>query len=221
MATTLENIKTSVAYRLGYDAAESGNAVSARWTSYINSIYMDVMRKHYWWFSEASTAFDSVADQEYYDSTDGFPTDLRGSAILELRYNNTLYTPMLQSEAFNSHDSDYNNRSESYFIFNKALYPVPRFTASGTDNITMKYYKMPALLSASSDAIIIPDEYADLLASGAAAKISQVDDMRGSAADFFDEYNNILEDMNKAQNDYMFALKSNEFEDNVYSEYAP
>jgi len=208
MATTADNLQLSLAYRLHEDSAPSGTEASRRLQS-LNEAYFTVLRKNPWWFTEAKSTFNSVADQESYTSTDGFPSDLRGSSILELRYNDTLYTPILQSEAFSEYTGTYyTGHTQSYFVFNKSLYPVPKFPAAGTNNVTIKYYKYPTKLVSGSDTVLIPDEYADILVSFALARKYQAKGKRGSASDAFDEFNEVLAQMNKEQNDYMFALKS-------------
>lgn len=213
MATTLNDIQLRVAYRLGESAAPSGVEASRRLQS-INEGYKAVIRKHFWWFTEAEDTFNSVANQTYYTpGSDGFPTDIRGSLILELRVDGQLITPLTQTEAMSCLTQGYSNYSQSYFIFNKKLYPVQPFTTTGTDNCSIKYYKVPTMLSSGTDEVIIPDEYADILVAYCVARKSQVKSKRGTAADAFDEFNEILREMQVAQNEYMFSLKSYELRD--------
>lgn len=206
MSTTVDSLYLDLAYRLGEDSAPSGVEAAKR-LSFINQAYRAIIRAHYWWFTESTAQFNSVANQESYSSAHGFPSDIRGSAILEVRYDGTLWTPITQTDAFKNLSSTYTNYSESYFIFNDALYPVPRFSASGTNNVKMKYYSLPAALTTGSDTIAIPDLYKDVLTAYAFARVCQIDSKRGSAADGFDEYNEILGQMKKEQNDYLFSLK--------------
>lgn len=209
MATTVSDLQSRIAYRMREKSAPD-SVEALRRLQFINEGQRTVIRKHYYWFTEATATFDSVADQESYDSTDGFPSDIRGSAILELRYNGSLYTPMTQTEAFETQDSSYASRSQSYFIFNKSLYPVPKFPASGTDYVTMKYYKLPTTLSASTDELLIPDEYSDIVVAFVVGRLNQLNGKRASASDAYDEFNEILKEMNTEQNNYLMALKSNE-----------
>lgn len=220
MAKTLTQLQSTLASRLRENSAPSstGSEYSRR-TDYFNEAYRSVIRKHYWWFTEATASLDSVADQESYGTADGFPTDIRNSMILELRYNGTLYTPITQTDAFSNYTSTYTNYSQSYFIFNKKLYPVPAFPDSGTDYITLKYYSIPSELSTGSDTIVIPDEYSDVLVAFAFARVSQTRGKRGSAADGFNEYEDIMKMMSSEQNNYMFALKSNESNDGLHALY--
>jgi hypothetical protein len=205
MATTLANIQTAIAYRLGEDSAASGTEKTRR-TQFINEGYFNVIRRHYWWFTETTGSFTSVADQTSYGTADGVPTDIRDSMILELRFGGVLHTPMLQTEAFDTYNSTYASRSQSYFIFNKKIYPVPVWSSVAT--VDLKYYKIPSKLSADADTVLIPDEYADCLVAFGLARVLQVDDERGSAADAMEEFEETLRHMITEQNNYMFALKS-------------
>mgnify|MGYP000925298132 CR=1 FL=1 len=211
MATTVSELHTRIAYRLREKNAPDGVEASRR-LQFMNEAQRTVIRKHFWWFTETTTSFNSVAGQESYSSSDGFPSNIRGSSILELRYNGQLYSPIIQTDAFNNLSSTYTNYSQSYFIFNKKLYPVPVFPASGTNNVTLKYYKLATTLTNSASELLIPDEYADIVVAFVVGRIHQYDGKRASASDAYDEFNEILDEMTAEQNNYLFALKSNENE---------
>lgn len=211
MATTVSDLKTRIAYRLRERNAPDGVEASRR-LQFMNEGQRTLLRKHYWWFSETTAAFNSVADKEYYETSDGFPSNIRGSAILELRYDGQLYTPMTQTEAFQTDDDRYASRSQSYFVFNKRLYPVPRFPSAGTNNVTLKYYRVASLLTNDASELLIPDEYADAVVSFVVGRIHQYDGKRASASDAYDEFNETLKEMKIEQNNYLMALKSSETE---------
>jgi len=207
--TTLTQILTKISYRLGEDSAPSGTEKTRR-IQFINEGGKSIVRKHYWWWTEESITFNSVANQESYSSVDGFPSDIRGTSILELRYSGTLYTPTTQTIAFSLTNSDYSGLSENYFIFDGSLYPVPVFGASTTNAVSMKYYKTWTDLSSDSDICIIDDDFVDILVAFALARVHKISGKRGSAADAFDEFNEIYKEMSMEQNNYLFALKSDE-----------
>ena len=209
MSTTLTQILTKISYRIGEDSAPSGTEKTRR-IQFINEAGKSIVRKHYWWWTEGSTSFNSVADQTSYGTADGFPSDLRGTSILELRYSGTLYNPTTQTTAFSLTNSTYSGLSQEYFLFNNSLYPVPVFGASTTNAVTMKYYKTWTALSADSDVCMIPDDFSDILVAFALARVHNISGKRGSAADAFDEFNEIYKEMSMEQNNYLFALKSNE-----------
>lgn len=218
MSTTLTNLHQRLSYRLAEDSVPPiTGSEGLRRTQFFNEGLKTITRKHYWWWTEKSDTFDSIANQASYTYAQGFPSDIRGSSILELRFDGTLYTPALQTDAFEMTSSSYSGMSQKYIVFNKSLYPLPAYPATGTDNIAIKYYKIPALLSSGSDAVDIPDEYSDILVAFALGRIQAQDSERGSAADSYDEFNEIYKDMEVEQNNYLYALKSSGNLDALYS----
>lgn len=205
MATTLANLQTSIAYRLGEDSSPSGVEKTRR-TQFINEGYFNVMRRHYWWFSESTDTFATVASQESYGTADGVASDIRDNLILELRFDGLLHKQITQTDAFNIQASGYAYGAQNFFVFDNKIYPVPVWSSVGT--VSIKYFKWPAKLSLDADEIIIPDEYADCLVSFGVGRVLQIDDERGSASDAFDEFEEIIKQMHKEQNDYNFALKN-------------
>lgn len=200
MAVTVDNLQLALAYRLGERSAPSG-VESERRLSFINQAYRSILREHYWWFTETDTTFNSVANQESYTpGLNSFPTDIRSSLILELRYDGKLISPLTQTQAMSCLSSGYTNYSESYFMFNSKLYPVQVFSTTDTANCSIKYFKNPPALTTGSDTIVIPDMYCDVLTSYAFGRFCQINSKRGSAADGFDEYNEILKQMRTEQN---------------------
>jgi hypothetical protein len=208
VAKTLTTLQARLSNRMSEDSVPTpgGNEYNRR-TQFLNEGYNSILRKHYWWWTEASDTFDSVADQTSYTVAQGFPSDIRGSAILELRFNGTLYTPVSQSEAFGLESSS-SGLSQRYYVFGKKLWPVAPFSSTVVDGIALKYYKISTELSSGSDTIDIPDEYSDILVAFALGRLTSMDGERGSAADTFDEFNEMYKDMEVEQNNYLHALKS-------------
>jgi hypothetical protein len=203
MATTVAQLHTELAHRLGEIATPNDVNEKARRLTFFNLAYKAVMRRHYWWFLETTGSFTSVANQESYTTADGFPTDVR--KILEVRYGNTIITPALQSEVLDSETTPYNEHSESYMMFQGKFYPIPRFMTDGI-TVSLKYYKNPPVLTADADVIVIPDMFSDALVAYAEARVSKVKGKRGSSADGFDEFNEIIKQMDAEQNKYLFYL---------------
>lgn len=206
MAKTLLQLQTSLAYRMGEDSVPNNTAELNRRKSFLNEAYRDVMRRHTWWFTEATGTFSTIANQASYSTADGVPSDMR--MILELRFQGKLYSPITQNEGMAGMTYPYSNFSESYFVFNGSIYFVPPISSSVTNGITLKYYKNQADLSANTDTILIPDIFADALVAYAYARTSAIEGERGSAGDGFSEYNEILKTMNEEQNKYLFSFKS-------------
>jgi len=204
MAMTVAELQLSLAQRLGETSAPNDTNEKARRLAYFNEAYRSVLRKNYWWFTEKVFSFSSVANQTSYTTADGFPSDYR--KFLEVRYDGSLVTPVSQPDVLNSYDSTYSITSSSYFIFAGVLYPTPVFPATGTNNITGKYYHTPAKLTLDADLIIIPDIFSDVLVAYASARMALKRGKRGSSADGFDEWKEILKDMQVEQNSYLFGL---------------
>lgn len=214
MATTLAQLQTKISQRLGEDSVPSGNEYSRR-TQFINEGGRSIARKHYWWWSEASDTFDTIANNTSYTVAQGFPSNLRGSSILELRIGDTLYNPALQSDGFSLTNSTYSGLDQRFFVFNKALYISPSYGQTTVDAVVMKYYKVWTQLVSDIDVCDIPDDYVDVLVAFALGRIFTISGKRGSAADVFDEFNEIYKEMSIEQNNYLFTLKSDESDETV------
>lgn len=212
MSTTLAQLQSRISMRLGEDSVPTGNEYTRR-TQFLNEGGRSITRKHFWWWTEATDAFDTTASQGSYTVAQGFPSDIRGSAILELRFGGTLYTPAIQSDAFSMTNSTYSGLADKYFVFNKTLYISPSYGTTATDGATIKYYKTWTDLSSNSDTVLIPDDFADILVAFALGRVASIDSERGSAADAYDEFNEIYKEMEMEQNNYLFALKSSEGSD--------
>lgn len=210
MAKTLLQLQTSLAYRMGEDQVPNSASEVARRKNFLNEGYNDIMRRHYWWFTESTGSFDSVALQESYSTADGIPDDIR--SILELRFQGKLYNPITQSEGMGSMSTPYSNFSQSYFMFGGSIYFVPPLASAVTDGVTLKYYKTHTPLSADADVTLIPDNFVDALVSFAYARTNVVEGERGSASDGFSEYNEAVRILNEEQNKYLFSFKSSSSE---------
>lgn len=211
---TVADLQLSLAQRLGENSAPNDSNEKARRLAYFNEAYRSILRKNYWWFTEKTFAFDSVANKTSYDTSDGFPSDFR--KFLEVRYDGKLIVPTLQSQAFQSYDDNYSVVTDSYYIFAGIFYPTPVFPASGTDNITGKYYYNPAKLTLDADLVVIPDIFTDVLVAYAYARMALKRGKRGSSADGFDEWKEILKDMQVEQNNYLFGLQQETETEAIY-----
>lgn len=196
MATTLGDLRTELAFRLGENSAPGDTNETARRDAWLNEGYLKLVGRAFWWFCEAEDTFDSAAAQEGYGTADGLPADVR--AIFEVRVNDKLYTFKPLSEISKQYDPsnsifNYVNitiRQHWYFFANK-IYFLPVISDSGTDNIAIKYWKSATKLALVGDTVIIPDEYAYMLVDYAYARKMMVDEKRGSTSDglaFYEEY---------------------------------
>jgi hypothetical protein len=270
MATTLSDIQTSLAYRLGEDSAPSDANELARRKSYINEGYRKICNENYWWFAQDIGSQDTLNGQEIYT----LPSDFRD--IIELRLNRTVCKFIPQEDAMGTYNyppTYYQYRSivQRFYIYGDQelhLLPVPTSTpstltvssitqtsgtatattstthsllagdyvllagadqsgyngtvrvlsvpttttftysvdsstvspATGTitaqwQNLVYRYWQYATNLSADSDAIIIPDQFSDIVVAYAFGRYSFVDDMRANAGDGFEEYNQHLKNL--------------------------
>lgn len=75
-------------------------------------------------------------------------------------------------------------------------------------NIVYRYWQQPVRMTATTDTILIPDQYADCVVAYAYfRKMSSVEGMRGQAADAVEEYNEITKDMRVENNKRKFHFK--------------
>jgi len=75
----------------------------------------------------------------------------------------------------------------------------PSGTITAThNNLTIRYYYYPTVtLSATTDTIDIPDRYSEALSAYVFGRLAQLDGERGDASDGFEEFNTIIDDLNK------------------------
>jgi hypothetical protein len=200
---TVQDLQLNIAYRLGEQSAPNDLTEKARRLSYLNAGYNDIMRRNLWWFTEYEATLNSVASKEYYDASDGLPTDVR--SLIEVRFNGNRYTKVTQNDVLSSLTKPYRILSQSYFLFKDRMYFTPAIPTTLAGGIAIKYYRKHVKLTSDADTILIPDEFCDILASYTEGRIWKVKDERGSAADAFEEYAEILKDMQAEQNRYYFG----------------
>lgn len=207
MAKTLGDIKLAIAYRMSEDSVPGDSSENARRLYFINEAYRDVMRRHFWWFLETTGSFDSVALQDSYTfGVGGVPADIR--AILELRFQGKRYEQGTQGESMATETTPYRNLSQSYFIFGGAIYFNAPLSSAVTAGVTLKYYKKHTALTADANTLLIPDDFVDVITAYVVGRLQQFDSERGSASDAFEEYKEIISQMDEEQNKYLFSLKS-------------
>lgn len=208
MSLTLSDLLTSLAYRLGEDSSPTDASEKARRVRFINEGYRKMLSTMPIWFSISSTTFNSVLNQETYDTiTGGFPADYRD--MIELRVDDDLYTNIPDAKLAELEEiDDKDNIGDKWYVQENILHILPAPETSGTNNISMKYFKYPTLATSDSSTFIIPDFFTDALVAYAYARISQMDDKRGDASDGFNEFNEILQDLVAENNRQKFYNKS-------------
>lgn len=213
MAKQLSDILTRLAYRMGEDSSPTDSSEKARRVNAIAEGYEGITTDEYWWWTEASTTFNTVANQQTYTTADGFPSDFRD--MVELRVDSKVYTYIPKSKVFGLYDKttaifNYDNLTtdKHWYIFDDTLYLYPTPGANGTNNIEMKYLKYPTIPSADSDTFDIPDIFSRALDAYAYGKLKSLEGKRGTAADAFAEYSEIIGKMQMEQNRRLFSGKA-------------
>lgn len=89
--------------------------------------------------------------------------------------------------------------------FTYEITTTPTTPATGTvthtkRNIVYSYYKNPTRLTALTDTLLIPDLYLESFVSYIKARIDLRDSERASASDGFDEFNELVNDLNEENN---------------------
>lgn len=200
MAVTVADILESVALRKGESATPSNLTENKRRIKYINQGYMAILQKNSYWFTEKTvkTAM-TVANQEAY----ALPTDYR--EMIEVRVDDIVRNPEPSSEAFSEYSyppiaTYYTSyyADKYYFLYNNEIHflPIPS-TTSLIANIQYRYYYWPTKLTASTDTIYVPEAYCEALSAYCSGRLAKMSGKRGSAADDFDEFNEIVSEMNK------------------------
>lgn len=88
----------------------------------------------------------------------------------------------------------------TYTVSNSPDTPATGTITAVWNNLVYRYWQYHTDLSAGTDTVVIPDNFADVLVAYAYGRYGYVDDSRANSADGFEEYNQILKDMKREQN---------------------
>lgn len=197
---TVADILDSIAMRRGEQGTPDNATESKRRITFINQAQMSVLTKNTYYFTEKTLLNDkTIANQEVYT----LPPDF--DQMIEVRIDNIVRIPEPSHTAFESYlyptpITFYTGyyMDKYYYIFGGEIHFLPLPTATSvTNNIQYRYYSWPAKLTATTDTIVIPEAYCELLSAYACARLAKVRGKRGSASDDWDEYQEIVKDMNK------------------------
>lgn len=192
MSKTLANLRNQT--RMYLDESTQDDWKDDQVDIEINAGYHEVITavmETYEKFYLITTTFDSVADQQEYDTTDGFPSDLFKISRVELNFDvdNANSIPRRAKPVdINSVLRDLGNsalgisvfRNPAYYLYGSGtgssgvklgFIPIP--TRTGTNAIKVWYIQVQSDLSASTDNVNIPyaDRYFKLISLYAAAQL--------------------------------------------------
>ncbi len=109
-----------------------------------------------------------------------------------------------------ANETDYNGEQRVYSVpstttFTFITTATPTTPATGTmtvikRDVVYNFYKLPTTLTALTDTILIPDLFFEAFVSYVKARVDLRDSERGSAGDGFDEFNELIQDLDIENN---------------------
>lgn len=212
MATTLGDIHLRLAYNLDENAVPNEGTEKSKRTALIQQGWRHIFRETLWWFTKTSDTLSTVADQEAYTLMSDFRHEI------DVRIDGKKAVPMSEPEAFQTYDyppTIYNLpyaddvATQKYYVYGEnTIHFIPIPSSTGTNNISVKYYKNPTLPSADADDITIPDEYSDILVFYAEMMVRGKHDMPDGKSDAAEMYNEIYKQMVAENNRRNFRNKA-------------
>lgn len=127
MATSVSDLQTRIARRLGENSATNDTNESARRLDFINEAYRNVLGDKYWWFLQTIASTTTVANQEIYTISSDFRD------MIELRVDHKMAQPISQADAFSTYNYpplyyQYRSLTQKFYIYGDSelhLIPVP------------------------------------------------------------------------------------------------
>ena len=196
MGDTLGTLRTKLAYRLGDSSAPSDSATISQRDAWLNEGYRDMqMRQNWWWQEETSIANTNDGTADYTE-----PTDLKD--WIELKISDVFYVriPYQDNQLYQNTIGVVTipslRRSYKFYTFDGTYNLIP---TPGNDAAVhyIKYYKIGADLSSTSDEPIIPNEYRHALLAYAEARYWTSIVQQDKAVAPFQEYEQIIKEMQK------------------------
>ncbi len=102
----------------------------------------------------------------------------------------------------------YSAPTSTTFTFVTTATPVTPATGTITvieNNIVYNFYKLPTRVSSLTDTLLIPELFMEAFVAYVKARIDLRDSERGSAGDGFDEFNELIEDLDVENNKRMLS----------------
>lgn len=84
-----------------------------------------------------------------------------------------------------------------YTLLSSTTSPATGTITATKNNIIIRYYFYPTALTATTDTVVIPDQYTEALVAYVWARLAHLDGERGTAEDGFNEFNEIIGEIKK------------------------
>jgi len=208
---TVNDILTGLSYRIGENSVPQSNAEVSRRIAYIAQGMRAIVSHMPFWFTESYASLSSVSGTQSYT----LPTDFRQP--IEVRIDGRIYFAVKQDDFFNQSNGTYNAIANSFIVFGGQIIFSPTPQVTGTNNITIRYYKYPTSLTSATDTLILPDTFADILISYTYMKFWQWQGDPGRATSALAEYNEHLRMLVAEHNHYMIGSKQSQVSDYEYA----
>ncbi len=191
MAYTLATVRTDIKDRL-----RNANYTDALVDQYINATQRHITNRYALRFMETSTT--QATTQSDYDYA--LPADFQQMLTLRITAPTANVSDItknyLTNETFDAkYPAPTDEGTPSYWTVygdDLLVYPVPDATVN---TLTLKYLKSATTLTDDSDVPEIPEEYQEVLITGALYRIFQSDDQYAEAMNTKDEHTALVEDM--------------------------
>lgn len=168
MATTFTQLQAE-AFARGLDYLNDGGAGLTRLKNWLNQSYLALCARAEfpWLITEASgTAPLTIGDLRQVLSV----------------YDSTLKRPLvpIEKSVITNQGIDVTTAGTPLYFYRNSQTVLSVYPASTGSTLTVRYLKKPAALSAGSDTVVVPDEWADLIVDGAVLKGKKDDDLYDS-----------------------------------------
>lgn len=193
--STVADIQTMLAYRLGEEQAPSDSTTLTQRRSWIADGYTAVTRKRNWWWLEGS-----YTSNVNTGSTTGYaePTDLK--EFIELLIDGVYYDQISYNDRRQFEDSigvvqiPTSRRHFKYYRYAGRYYLIP---VDGNDAAVhyIKYWKRVTRPTTDATTILVPDEYLEALAAYAESRYWMSILQQAKAVVPFQEFDQIVADM--------------------------
>lgn len=107
------------------------------------------------------------------------------AGAVETAYNGTFKVTITSTTQF------------TYTLASTTTTPATGTITATKNNIIIRYYYYPTALTATTETVVVPDQYTEALVAYVWARLAHLDGERGTASDGFDEFNEILMEMKK------------------------